>query len=121
MQNNRKREDRGLFQRGDVYWCDFYDATGTRYRQSLGTKKLGEARKELKARIAKASEGKLTARTESFARLTFKEAADKHLASWAVEPSRKTRKVSAPTSIVKETQSAVALKEFFGPTPIPEF
>ena len=53
---------------------------GQRFRQSLETSDWREAQKKEKELITQASQGKLAAGSQQFAKLTFTEAAQKNLA-----------------------------------------
>jgi integrase len=88
-----------------VWWCDF-TVDGKRYRFSTDTTNKNDATKLAKKKEAQASEGKLSASSESFARLTFSEAADKYLISRKLELQA--------SSLAKEKQLTVKLKEYFG-------
>ena len=90
-----------------VWWCDF-SVDGKRYRFSTDTTNKNDANKIAKKKEAQASEGKLSANSESFARLTFTDAADKYLASRRLELQA--------SSLTKERQLLVRLKEYFGQT-----
>lgn len=96
-----------LFKRSKTWWADF-SVNGQRFRVSLDTTDKRAAVSTASDKLSQAKQGRLTAGSQSFARLTFLEAADKYLASRKLELQR--------ISIVKETQLLVKLKEFFGPT-----
>lgn len=91
-----------------VWWADFADDSGRRWRLSTDTNNKTEAGKLAKKKEALANAGKLSVNSQSFARLTFPEAAAKYLASRKLELQ--------PSSLTKEKQLLVKLKEFFGPT-----
>lgn len=90
-----------------AWWADF-SVNGQRFRLSLDTANKTEANTFAKKKEAQANEGKLTATSQSFARLTFTEAAEKYLASRKLDLQK--------SSITKEAQLLVRLKEYFGPT-----
>lgn len=98
-----------------VWWCDF-SIDGKRYRFSTETTKWRQAEKFAKAKEAQAQAGTLKPSTDSFARLAFSEAIDRHITRWSIEPSKKTRQPPAQSSVTKEKQLAVKPKEFFGVT-----
>jgi integrase len=90
-----------------VWWADF-SVNGQRFRISLDTSNKTDAGKFAKHKESEALQGKLSATSQSFARLTFTEAAEKYLASRKLELQ--------PSSLTKEKQLLVRLKEYFGPT-----
>lgn len=90
-----------------AWWADF-SVNGQRFRISTDTDNKTEALKLAKNKESQALQGKLSANSQSFARLTFIEAADKYLASRKLELQH--------SSITKEKQLLVKLKEYFGPT-----
>jgi integrase len=96
-----------LFKRSKTWWADF-SVNGQRFRISLDTTDKRAATSTAADKLTQAKQGKLSANSQSFARLTFLEAADKYMASRKLELQK--------SSIVKETQLLVKLKEFFGPT-----
>ena len=95
-----------LYKRNKTYWTDF-SVNGQRFRVSLDTTNRSQATSLAHERIAQAKQGKLSAKTQSFARLTFIEAAEKYLQSRKLELQA--------SSLTKETQLLVKLKEYFGP------
>lgn len=96
-----------LYKRGKTYHTLFV-VNGTYFRQSLGTTDYREAKALERKKIAQAEAGQLTARSQSFARLPLNEAADKYLAGRKLELQ--------PSSLTKEKQLLVKLKEYFGAT-----
>ncbi len=98
-----------------VWWCDF-SIDGKRYRCSTDTTNKNDANKAAKKKEAQAQAGTLKPSTDSFARLAFSEAVDRHIIRWSIEPSKKTRQPPAQSSVTKEKQLAVKPKEFFGVT-----
>src|SRR6201987_1317595 len=68
-----------LIKRGKKWHTHFF-VDGQRFRQSLETSDWREAQKKEKELITQASQGKLAAGTQQFAKLTFMEAAQKNLA-----------------------------------------
>jgi integrase len=90
-----------------VWWADF-TVDGRRYRVSTDTSNKTDAGIVAKKKESAAAQGKLSARSQSFARLTFPEAADKYLASRKLELQA--------SSLTKETQLLVKPREFFGVT-----
>src|SRR5688572_13609654 len=90
-----------------VWWADF-SVNGQRFRISTDTANKTDANTLAKKKEAQANDGKLSASSQSFARLTFPEAADKYLISRKLELQ--------PSSLTKEKQLLVKLKEYFGPT-----
>lgn len=94
-----------LYKRENIWWADF-SVNGQRFRLSLDTTDKRAAVASANQKLARAQQGKLSATSASFARLTFSEAAEKYLAS---------RKLGlAKSSVIKEKQSLVKLKEHFG-------
>ncbi len=103
-----------LFKRNKTWWADFA-VNGQRFRVSLdvpatakGTRPPAEATNAAHEKLTQAKGGNLSTKSRNFARLAFTEAADKYLTSRRLELQK--------SSITKETQSLVKLKEFFGPT-----
>ncbi len=95
-----------LYKRNNM-WLDV-SVNGQRFRLSLDTTDKRAARALANKKIAQAEQGKITATSQSFARLAFGEAADKYLA---------TRKLElAPSSYVKEEQLLIRPREFFRAT-----
>jgi integrase len=90
-----------------AWWCDF-SVNGQRFRISTDTSNKTDALKFAKDKEAAALQGKLSASSANFARLTFIEAADKYLASRKLELQ--------PSSLKKEKQLLVQIKAYFGPT-----
>ena len=95
------------YKRGKTWWTDF-SVHGQRYRQSLDTSDWREAQRQEKELIAQASQGKLTSSGQSFARLAFREAADRYLSE--------RRAYLAPTSVRTEKERFQPLKQYFGTT-----
>jgi integrase len=96
-----------LYKRNKTYWTDF-SVNGQRYRVSLDTTNRSEATSLAHEKIAQAKQGKLSAKSQSFARLTFTEAAEKYLA---------TRKLELQaSSFKKESQLLVQPKLYFAVT-----
>jgi len=92
------------FKRNKTWWADF-SVNGQRFRVSLETTDRRAAVGEANKKLTQAERGKLSATSQSFARLAFTEAAEKYLT---------TRKLElAKSSLAKETQLLVKLKEFF--------
>lgn len=96
-----------LFKRSKTWWADF-SVNGQRFRVSLDTTDKRAAVSTAADKQTQAKQGKLSANSQSFARLTFLEAAEKYLLTRKLELQK--------SSFVKETQSLVKLKEYFGPT-----
>jgi hypothetical protein len=104
-----------LWKRGKWFWADF-SVNGVRYRVPLKDTKgrkisADEEHGEMAARaeereIQKAERGELVPQKRSSGRLPFTKAADEYLASRRME--------LAPSSLVKETDLSVKLKEYFG-------
>ncbi len=90
-----------------AWWADF-SVNGQRFRISTDTDNKTDAGKLAKNKESQAMQGKLSATSQSFARLTFTEAAEKYLTSRKLELQA--------SSLTKETQLLVKLKEYFGPT-----
>lgn len=90
-----------------TWWADF-SINGQRFRLSLDTASKPKATGIAHDKLTQAKQGKLSAKSQSFARLAFTEAAEKYLLSRKLE--------LAKSSIIKETQLLVKLKEYFGPT-----
>jgi integrase len=83
-QNQAKGETTmSLWKRNGWYWTDF-SVNGTRYRVSLETQDVREAKAREKDKIGDAKDGKLAPSGLSFARLGFEAALDKYLAELAV-------------------------------------
>ena len=93
-----------LYRRGKWYWTHFH-LNGQRYRLPLKTRDWREAQACEKELIAQASQGKLAASSQRFARLAFSEAADRYLESRRLELSESSRK--------KECQLLVQPRQFF--------
>jgi len=98
-----------LFKRGKCWWTDF-SVNGVRYRMSLDTRDWREAQSKEKEKIAEAQAGKLSLAGQSFARLGFAEAVDRHLADRLPRIQPKTAQV--------EKERAGQLKKYFGTTPV---
>lgn len=96
-----------LFKRSKTWWADF-SVNGQRFRISLDTTNKTEATSAAHKKVAQAEAGRLSTNSQSFARLTFLEAADKYL------NSRKLELQAA--SVTKEKQLLVKLKEYFSVT-----
>jgi integrase len=96
-----------LFKRSKTWWADF-SVSGVRYRLPLDTTDKREATRTANSKLTSAQQGRLSATSASFARLTFAEASEKYLTSRKLE--------LAPSSLAKEKQLLVKLKEYFGPT-----
>jgi integrase len=104
-----------LWKRGNWYWADF-SVNGVRYRVPLKDTKgrripADDPHSEMAARaeereIAKAERGDIATHKRSSGRLPFTKAADEYLASRRME--------LAPSSLTKETELTVALKQHFG-------
>jgi hypothetical protein len=93
-----------LKKRGKTWHTHFF-VDGQRFRQSLETSDRREALRKEKNLIAAAKQGKLSASSEDFARLTFEQAAEKYLLSRLPE--------LAESSQQKERQLLVKPKEYF--------
>ena len=93
-----------LKKRGKTWHTHFF-VDGQRFRQSLETSDWREAQAKEKILISAASQGKLSASSEDFARLIFEDAVEKYLASRLPELAEQSRK--------KELQLLVKLKEYF--------
>ena len=104
-----------LFKRGKWWWTDF-SVNGVRYRQPIRdergqrTKDWREALSHEKELIAEAQEGKLCVAGQSFARLAFTEAAERHLESRKLELSDR--------SLEKEGYLLAHPSRFFAATPL---
>jgi integrase len=115
--HEREGNNVSLWKRGNWYWADF-SVNGLRYRvplkDSRGRKILADdAHRETAARseeraIEKAERGQLAPQKERSARLPFTQAADDYLASRKLE--------LAASSVVKETDLAARLKDYFKET-----
>ena len=90
-----------------VWWTDF-TVDGRRYRISTDTSNKTKANTIAKKKESQADQGKLSANSQSFARLTFSEASEKYLASRKLELQA--------SSLAKEKQLLVKLKEYLGTT-----
>jgi integrase len=93
-----------LYKRNNTWWLDV-SVNGQRFRLSLDTTDKRAARAIANKKITQAEQGKLTATSQSFARLAFGEAADKYLASRKME--------IASSSYIKEKQLLVRPCEYF--------
>lgn len=104
-----------IYRRGNWFWADF-SVNGVRYRIPLKDAKgrrisADDLHSEMAARaeereITKAERGEIAPQKRSSGRLPFARAADEYLASRRME--------LAPSSLTKETELTVALKEHFG-------
>jgi integrase len=94
-----------LVKRGKTWWTDF-SVNGQRFRQSLHTTDWREAEREEKKLIGRAEEGKLSLAGQSFARLAFVEALDRHLIDRSTHVT--------PSSHRTESDHAKPLRAAFG-------
>jgi integrase len=94
-----------LTKRGKIWHAHFF-VDGVRYRQSLETTDWREAQAKEKELIASASQGKLNASHEGFAKLTFASAADAYSGGRRLELLESSQR--------KEKQLLVKLRQFFG-------
>jgi integrase len=94
-----------IYKRGSMWHADFTVA-GRRYRRALKTSNWREAQHLEKDEIRKAGEGKLIGGAAPFARLTFEEAAEKHISE------REPR--LAPKTAVCERERAKAVSAKLG-------
>lgn len=85
-------------------WHTDFTVNGQRFRQSLHTKDWREAQAKEKQLIAEASEGKLTHRSTTLARLPFAQAAEEYVSARKLE--------LAPASQAKEKQLLVQLRAY---------
>lgn len=90
-----------------MYWTDF-SVNGQRFRLSLDTSDWREANSREKDKIAEARKGKLSTKSQSFARLVFADAVEQYLDSRKLELSDR--------SLKKERQLLVQPSSFFGTT-----
>jgi integrase len=88
-----------------VWWADF-TVNGQRFRISTGESNKTKANAFRKKKELAAGAGKLSAKSQSFARLTFTDASDKYIAARKLELQA--------SSLTKEKQLLVKLKEYFG-------
>jgi integrase len=93
-----------LKKRGKTWHTHFF-VDGQRFRQSLETSDWREAQAKEKVLISAASQGKLRASSEDFARLPFEDAVEKYLANRLPELAEQSQK--------KELQLLVKLKKHF--------
>jgi hypothetical protein len=98
-----------LFKRGKTWWTDF-SVNGVRFRMSLDTTDWREALSREKEKIAAAQAGKLSVAGQSFARLAFSEAVERHIADRLARIQPKTART--------ERERAAVLKKYFGATPV---
>ena len=92
------------FKRNKTWWADF-SVNGQRFRVTLETTDRRAAVGVANKKLTQAEQGKLSPASQNFARLAFSEAAEKYLA---------TRKLElVKSSLAKESQLLVKLKEFF--------
>jgi len=103
------RKNTGLYKRGRLWWADF-TVDGQRYRIALDTTDWREAVAHKKEKIADAQQGKLTLRSQKFARLPFTQALDRYLADR--EPHVTSR------SHRSESDHAKPLCRYFGTVPL---
>ncbi len=94
-----------LYKREKTWWTDF-SVNGQRFRVSLDTTDWRKASDLANDKITQAKQGKLSAKSQSFARLAFGEAAERFIASRRVE--------IAESSHEKETWLLNTLKKYFG-------
>jgi len=95
-----------LIKRGKTWHTHFF-VDGQRFRQSLGTSDWRKAQAMEKALIAQASEGKLNASHQSFAKLAFAQAADRYFDGRKLELGQ--------SSQTKERQLLAKPRKFFQP------
>ncbi|MGA8150434.1 MAG: site-specific integrase [Terriglobales bacterium] len=98
-----------LYKRGKTWHTDF-TVNGERFRQSLETTDWREAQTSQKKKIADAQAGKLSPTRQEFARLNFREAAERFL------EDRKPQ--LAPLSIRTEKERARVVNRTFGEVPV---
>jgi len=99
-----------LWKRGRTYWADV-TVNGQRYRESLKTRDVREARNREKELVSRISGGKAgPPASQSFARLPLPEAAEKFLAE--------REHHLAPRSIEREREALQPLVKHFGQTPL---
>jgi integrase len=98
-----------LFRRNKTWWTDF-SVNGQRYRQSLQTTDWREAQRLEKDLIAQACAGKLAASGQPFARMAFRDAAERFLADRLAHLT--------PKGIQIERERGKPLKGFFGALPL---
>ena len=98
-----------LYKRGKTWHTDF-SVNGQRFRQSLDTTDWREAQSKEKQRIAEAEAGKLSPTKQEFARLKFREAAERFL------EDRKPR--LAAFSVRTERERAKIVSQTFGDTQV---
>jgi integrase len=94
-----------LYKRQSTWWVDF-SVNGQRHRVSLETTDRRKAVSTANDKLTQAKTGKLSTKSQGFARLAFIEAAERYLAG------RKTE--IADSSHIKETQLLVRPQEYFG-------
>ena len=85
-----------LKKRGKTWHTHFF-VDGQRFRQSLETSDWREAQAKEKVLIAAASQGKLSASSEDFARLIFEDAVEKYLAGRLPELAEQSQKKGTAT------------------------
>jgi integrase len=98
-----------LYKRGKTWHTDF-TVNGQRFRQSLDTTDWREAQSKQKELIAQASEGKITPKAQTFYRLGFTTATERHL-------DDRTPHL-APKSIETEKERLKPLQAYFSKTPL---
>ncbi len=98
-----------LKKRGDIWHTHFF-VDGERFRKSLATSDWREAQRKERELIAEAQKGKLMATRDEFSRLSFGEAADRHIAD------RIPR--LAVRSVQTEKERAKPIKEVIGNIPV---
>jgi integrase len=96
-----------IYKRDKTWWTDF-SVNGQRYRESLDTTDWREAQRREKETITRASEGKVSASSERFARLPFSQAADRYVADRASHLAQR--------SVRTEQERLKPLRMFFGAT-----
>ncbi len=98
-----------LIKRGKTWHTHFF-VDGVRYRQSLGTRDWREAQAKEKELITQATQGRLIASYQGFAKLAFIEAADSYLDGGKLE--------LIESSQAKEKQLLVKPREFYQQKPL---
>jgi len=98
-----------LYKRVKTWHTDF-TVNGQRFRQSLDTTDWREAQSNEKELIAQASEGKITPKAQTFCRLGFTTAAERHL-------DDRTPHL-APKSVATEQERLKPLQAYFKETPL---
>src|ERR1700730_17175832 len=98
-----------LYKRRRTYWTDF-SVNGQRFRVSLDTSDWREAQRQEKEKISDAQQGRLTPAGQQFARLSFREAAERYVESRSLDLAERSR--------AKEKELLSHPKRYFAAIPL---